>query len=127
MEDRRELEERFNYIINRDKGRYLSDMFGWRVVLDSARINFDGKVVYIKFHLIVGERYNPKADTASKGWAMKGIFELIQQHYYYIIPEGFTVIFEGGGANYIVENIVDLMKISDRYGDMYCNPSKYIR
>ena len=125
MIDKEEYNRRINYVINRDKSSYLESIDGWRCVLDSFQILFEAKLVKVKYHLVEGGKANHNYDTACKGYALKGIYELFEAHYYYVIPEGFNILFEGAGRSVIVTDIVQLNKIIHRYGDMYLNPSKY--
>ena len=125
MVDREEYNRRINLIISRDKNDFLESIAGWKCVLDSYQILFDAKMIKVKYHLIEGEKSNHNFDVSCKGYALKGIFELFHQHYFYIVPEGFDILFEGNGSSIFVSNINQLRNIIDKYGDMYLNPSKY--
>lgn len=124
---RQEYNSRMREIIERDKSSFLHDVLGWKCVIDSYRINFDGKIVYVKYHLIEGERPNPRFVITAKAEALKGVFSLFEQHYYYIIPDGFEIIFEGSEGLTVVKNMSELNKITDDLMNRIFSPEKYMK
>ena len=124
-EEKNEYIRRMNLVINRDKSSYLESLHGWQAILDSFELLFDSQTLKVKFHLKEGERTSRDSVISCKANAIKGVFELFSEHYYYIVPKGFVILFDGAGVYALVKNQSELRKIIDRYIDMYLNPSKY--
>ena len=124
-EEKNEYIRRMNLVINRDKSDYLESLLGWQAILDSFELLFDSQTLKVKFHLKEGERTSRDSVISCKANAIKCVFELFNEHYFYIVPKGFVILFDGAGVHALIKEKGELTKIIGRYEDMYFNPSNY--
>ncbi|MBO5528089.1 MAG: hypothetical protein J6A47_02055 [Bacilli bacterium] len=118
IEEQNEYVRRINLVINRDKSWHLESHRGWQIILDKFEIQFASNIVKVDFHLIEGQPVSEKFDNRCKAGAIKGLLELFNQHYYYIVPKGYMLMFLGSGIYYSFRSSIELRKAIDKCLDI---------
>ena len=118
IEEQKEYVRRINLVINRDKTSFLMNYSGWQVILEKFEILFSSNMVKVNFRLIKGRPLSERYDNVCRANVIKDLLELFKEHYYYIIPKGYVLIFEGSGINYTFHTLAGMQREIDKYLDI---------